>query len=347
MRVFSLAVLVVASTASAEKPKLLSPKELLARVEASPVTFQLESTEDPPTQWFQQDLSWIYPRAPDVPPVVIVVKGKLLPYERPEALRAALAEVEPHFEAKRYAAAEAGYGALVAKYPKDGTLQLDWGDAALFGGKPKEALARYEAATALLPSDFRGWYYQGNALLELGRPADALNRYVHALMLRPHNRSVELGLDPRAAKLGRTLTREWFWPGARVEVLDAENARVTVSSRAGAAWLGWGLCKALWRSDPAFRKEMSGSSERMAFDLREERMCLAALLTAYEGRPPKEPEDPVIERIEAALKAGLLDELILYELASRNGTAVTAMLSEQHQQALERYVRQFILPVAK
>lgn len=345
MRTWAAVVVLVAAGASAGKPKLLSPKELLARVEASPVMFRIESNEDAPTQWFQQNLSWMYPRAPEVPQVVLVVNGKLLAYERPAALSSAIADVEPDFEAKRYAEAEAGYGALVARYPKDAILKLDWGDAALFGGKPKDALARYEAGTALLPSDFRGWYYQGNALLALKRPADALRRYVHALMLRPHNRSLELGLESRAPALGRTLTREWFWPGARVDVVDAENVRVIVSLRAGSAWLAWGLCKALWQADPAFRKDMSGSTERSVFDIAEERMCLAALLTAYEGRPPKEPPDPVVERVSETLRAGLLDELLLYELASRSGTGVTAMLPAKHQQSLERYVEQFIVPL--
>jgi len=315
----------------------LGPKEIVARIEASPRKYDIREPESPVPQWLQQNAMVMWPQLR--PPLDVVMRdGKDVVAGRQPPVEL-LRGIEQAFAEKRYMDAEKGYARVLAKFPGDYVITLAWGDAAYFDSRTVVALGRYEAATKLAPLDLHGWWYRANALLALGRKKEAIDSYVKALVLRPRHVPLLNSLESRVDAIGLRVAEPIFLPQARVGISGDD---VVVTVLASPHWLAWGLCKALWLGEPSFRKEQTGTEEHR-FSIEEERMCLANLLATYLARSKGEPIDPAVERVLAVQKAGLLDALIVHELASRGFENVAATLEDKGRAALEAYVRKFVL----
>jgi hypothetical protein len=347
---FSVGVAVIAGVALAappaakKGPKLLSASEIVKLVKASPRKYDIDSEQNPYPQWRQQNALVTWPESH--PPVPMVAYKTLpdgartpVPYTRPQAIDTMLEEVEPLFEAKDYAGAEKGYEKILAKFPDEYSVQIDWGDSALFAGNAKVALERYEKATKLNPADHRSWYYRGNALAALGRKKEAIDAWVHAIAMRPENTIMLTGLEQKASALGYVVRPRSFMPAARVAT-TSEGAKITAV--VSAQWLGWGLCKAMWRAEPSHRKAITGS-ETDTFSILEEKECLMALASGYSTKKKGESADPVVERLLAAIDADVFHGYLVYEIASRVEPHVYLMQTPELQRQIEAYVRKFIL----
>lgn len=346
-----LLVVVVAGVAVAgpprekAEPKLLSPKEMLALMEASPRGYEITSEPNPFPQWKQQNAMLAWPEAHPAMPMPAFVKNpdgsmEVVPFGRDPEIDDLLEKVEPLFEAKDFVGAEKGYAQILEKFPDDYSLQLDWGDAALFSGRAEVALGRYEKATRLNPADHRSWYYRGNALAALGRKKEAIDAWVRAIAMRPEYTPMLTGLETKAAAFGYVVRSRSLLPAARVEPTK-DGFRVSVSTKEP-HWLAWGICKAMWRGEPEHRKAMTGR-EQDTFSILEEKECLVNTMSMYENRKKGEARDPTVEQMLAALKAKLFSGYLIYELASRVEPHLFLQQSPEAQRVVEDYVRKFIL----
>jgi tetratricopeptide (TPR) repeat protein len=261
-------------------------------------------------------------------------------FSRPNEIDEMLKKVEPLFEEKDYLGAEKGYEQILEKFPADYSVQLDWGDAALFSGRPAVALTRYEKATRLNPADHRSWYYRGNALAALGKKKEAIDAWVRAIAMRPDNTMMLTGLEAKAAALGYAVRSRALLPSARVEPVK-DGFRISVAIKEP-HWLAWGVCKAMWRGEPDHRKAMTGR-EKDTFSIIEEKECLVNTMAMYENRKKDDAADPMVERMIAAMKAKLFAGYLVYEIASRVEPHVFLQQPPETQRVVEEYVRRFIL----
>jgi tetratricopeptide (TPR) repeat protein len=338
--------LVLALALAADRPDFLSAGQMIKLMEASPRHYELAAEENAYEQWAQQNAAISWPEGQAPIDMVAVTPGpnghpRVEPYPEPPEATAALAKVEPLFEAKDWSAAEKGYAEVAAKFPGDYAAFLDWGDASLFGGKPEAALAHYDKAIALNPADHRGWYFRGNALAKLGRKKDALESYVQALARRPGNTTMLLGLEPAAEQLGYQVRPRSMLPRARVTA-EGDGARIATAGTPW--WMGWGVCKALWLGEADHRKAMTGA-EKHVFTAVEEQECLANLIAIYrlEQKSKKSPAEPALDRLAAVSDAKLLNGYIVWEIASRISPNVYLQQAPDLQRQVEEYVRRFIL----
>lgn len=340
-------VVVLAGVAVAGPPpaKLLSPREMMKLLEDSPREYAIDSEPNAFPQWRQQNamLAWpeLHPPAP-MPAFEKHQDGSIsvVPVSHPNEVDEMLEKVEPMFEGKDYADAEKGYEQILKKFPGDYSVQLGWGDAALFSGRAEVALARYEKATKLNPADHRSWYYRGNALAVLGRKKEAIDAWVRAIAMRPENTTMLTGLETKAAAFGYVLRSRSLLPGARVEPIK-DGFRISFSSKEP-HWLAWGVCKAMWRGEPVHRKAMTGS-EKDTFSILEEKECLANTMAMYENRKKGDASDPMVEQMLAAVKAKVFPGYLVYEIASRIEPHIFLQQAPETQRVVEDYVRKFIL----
>ncbi len=332
--------------ASKHGPAPLSPAEIVKLIEASPREYAIDSEPRPYPQWRQQNaqLTW-----PESHPPTPMPAFKTLPdgsrtvvtFSGPDEVNAMIKEVERLFGAHDFAGAEKGYEKILAKYPGEYSVQLGYGDAALFPGDAGAALPRYEKATSINPADHRSWYYRGSSLAVLGRKKEAIEAWARALSMRPDYANMILGIERRSDTLGLgyVVRARSLMPSARVTV-TRNGAKI--SSVVVPHWLSWGLCKAMWRIEPAHRKVMTGS-ETDTFSMIEEKECLMSLVSAYSNRKKGEDEDPVVEQLIAAIDADLFTGYLVFEVASRVEPHAFLLQSPEVQAQVEEYVRRFVL----
>ncbi len=351
---FSLTAFVATAAPPVPKgatPKFSKPEELMKLMEASPRLYEIKEEKNAFTQWAQQNAALAWPQVNPPIPVPRLRPNKdgsftLENTERPGEIEKMLDKVEPLFEAKDYEGAEKGYAAILAKYPDDYGIHLDWGDAALFSGRPEVALTRYEKATKLNPADHRCWWFRGNALAALGRKKEAIDSWTRALAMAPDNTNLQNGLEVHGPKLGYVFKGRTFLPQARVTPLkekDNEGYTITVSSRTH--WLIWGVCKGVWRGEPSYRKSKTGS-EADVFSATEEQECLANLAAMYFGMKKSnknEADDPMVERLLAVMNEKLLAGFVIYEIASRVQPHVYLLQPPEMQREVEAYLQKFVL----
>ncbi|CAM3927470.1 tetratricopeptide repeat protein [Corallococcus exiguus] len=334
--------------APAEKKGLLSLPEILQRMEASPVKYELGEKDSPPDGW--ADTLWPQ-RIPPLPYARVVREGGSAtlapPHETPESERL-LAEAEPHFKDNRFDEAAKFYARATDACPTCANAWIFRGDAALFAARPEEALGYYRKAAELNPDDYRGHFFMGHALSRLGRRAEAREAFASALVLNPRLPTLRTLLK-KYPGFGLVITPDVVVPRGMAERTETGVA-ARYDGHYGTAWLAFAACKAMWLGEPSHRKEMTGSDSDTQFTSTEELECLSAALTGYEvAKEQKDADtdttipDKGLERLERIVEAGMVDMLVLFELASRVHPQATLTMSEDARQRLRAYILEFVL----
>lgn len=110
------------------------------------------------------------------------------------------------------------------------------------------------------------------------------------------------------------------------------------------AWMGFGICKALWVGEESHRLEMTGLSGHTGTST-EERECYAALLSNYLTLREKgtTPPDSGLDEALTITKDGMAEELLVYEVLSRMNGNVVALLPDGEVTRLEAFIRKYVL----
>lgn len=335
---------------AAPSPKLLTPAEIVKRLDSSSTRFVIEAPESAgvPVEKYA-DVFWPRGEGRFVFPVVVEKGGgdrALTEATISEATLRVARAAEPAFQAKDYEAAAALYAQGLEKEPRSFLLLSHLGDCRFKRGQYAEALRLYERAGELIPTDHRLWWYRGQALAHLGRHDEALEAFTEALVRKPADALIVGWLERNAEALGIGVTRQPFAP---LVLARREGDAVHVYSDAkGPHWLSYGLCKALWLGEPARRKEALGSADP-GFNTFEERECLASLLSTYASlrEEGKTAAEPALDRLVRIVEDGTADGFILYELGARIVPWPTLLAGEEAQDQVRRYVRRHVLVRAR
>lgn len=336
-------VVAVAAEPPKDKLKYLEPSEILKRLEASPIEFEIKGLDELTDVARGKLLEEWYPQAGPAydMPKVEVAKGKrrVTSWDVKATVKEPNETAEKLFSAKNYGEARTWYQKALKADPNDYLLHAWIGDTFLFGDTPdaKAALAWYEKAIALNPYDSRLFFFRGNTRRHLGDFDGMAADFRTALVLRPRAPTLTRVLEKSGALEAELFVPRAFarWEGKKVVVyVDSERPE----------WLAWGMCKAMWLADEDHRKELTGST-KPAFTTTEEIECLNSLLSVYVSRQQDKEgaTDDRLERLLAITDDGLASAFIAYELGSRVNPHVTLLLEDAQRKLIEGYVGKYVI----
>jgi tetratricopeptide (TPR) repeat protein len=253
---------------------------------------------------------------------------------------------ERHFSAERFEQAAGEYAKGLALDPEYGPGWLYSGDVPFGRGDYEAALAAYRKALALDPTLPQAHRFAADALMKLGRLAEAENEYLQAVVHDPSYRGAWQGLEILSDRAGFKVSRPEFSPPENV-IGQRRNKKVRIGLDENSEWVGYFLCKAVWRHEEDYRRRELGdsSAKDYAWTLTEERECLASYLDGNlalaAGKPEKMP--PTARRLYEAAEAGLVDGYIAVAVLGHRCPIAASMLPQEILDQAEQYVRRFVI----
>ncbi|HEX4965452.1 MAG TPA: tetratricopeptide repeat protein [Thermoanaerobaculia bacterium] len=229
--------------------------------------------------------------------------------------------------------------------PDYGPGWLYSGDVPFHKGDYEAALTAYRKALALDPTLAQAHRFAADALLKLGRLDDAETEYVRALVYQPSYDGAWSGLELLGRLAGFKVNRPAFSPPDGT-LGERQGDKVPIGlAEKDMPWLGYFLCKAVWRNEPEYRQSRGVKGEEYAWSTREERECLFSYLTGTLALAKDDPANlsPQARHLQAVVEAGLLDGyLIVADLGPRCPIAVPLLPEDALDQA-EQYIRRFAI----
>jgi tetratricopeptide (TPR) repeat protein len=282
-------------------------------------------------------------------------------------------EAAAHFEAaeklfaeKRFPEAAVEYRKGLALDPEYGLGWLYSGDVPFHRGDYESALAAYRKALALDPTHPQAHHFAAHALLKLGRLDDAETESVRALVYDPSYAGAWAGLRHLGRLAAFTVQRHEFSPPADA-LGQRQGDRVSIAVDESGEWLGYLLCKAVWRNEPDYRRRKNGGQEmdEGSWSLTEERECLANYIAtnfslararleeeaARKGLIQHEISEEqalaaapaLVRHLHEVAAEGLLDGFIAFEYLGRRCPMAVSLLPEDVLDQAERYIRRFVI----
>ena len=327
--------------AASESPPFLTPGQIADRAKSSNAEYRIQKWD---SRDASPDLFWRLRQKPAVNPVVTADPARHVtefPFDE-EAL-ALLSKAEPLFQAGRCDEAKAFYQEAVRRSPRCYLALLSLGDCALRAHDAESALAYYKHAHEINPFDYGTVLFQGTALLDLGRTTEARAAYIEALAMKPRQATILTAIKNRSDALGVSVIDEPFVPKVSVRARDG-GVDIGWDPPTGSHWMAFGLCKGMWRVDPAHRRDMLGSEEDTWSNVEEEE-CFASLLGVYTMNIEKHTvgQEPNLDRLRRVLQAKLLDGFILYEIGSRVDPHIMLTATDSERRQVREYIERYVI----
>jgi tetratricopeptide (TPR) repeat protein len=353
----------VAGQRAAAQDSVTDPPGFMKILEGSRLTYEIGV--EPPVPNPVRDLDC--PSRSSALRLVSSPEGKTLTLWEPSK------EAAPHFEAaealflkKRFSEAAVEYRKGLALDPGYGLGWLYSGDVPFHQGDYESALKAYRRALALDPTHPQAHHFSGHALLKLGRLDDAETGYVRALVYDPSYKGAWAGLEHLGRIAGFTVGRHEFSPPADA-LGQRQGDRVAIAVDEKAEWLGYLLCKAVWRNEPEYRRLKNGGQDvdESSWSTEEERECLANYIAtnlslaqarleeeaARKGLPKEEiSKDQVLaaapemaRHLREVADEGLLDGFIAVEYLGRRCPMAVSLLPDDVLEDAESYIRRFVI----
>lgn len=108
----------------------------------------------------------------------------------------------------------------------------------------------------------------------------------------------------------------------------------------------YGMTKAIWRGEPEYRREVTGSTAR-SFTSREETQAVLLLLLHYRDlrKQGKVAQDDSVEPLLPILDAEQVSDLVIYDVVSRVSPNALLTLGDEERARVRRYVERYVLPL--
>lgn len=232
--------------------------------------------------------------------------------------------------------------------------------AALFIGdtyykqqKPAFAGPWFAQAIRIDPNRETAYRYWGDALLRDQRLDEARSKYIDAILADPYNATSWNGLKNWVART--KVSPNWLKLKDGVSVGDKDGkTNITVdgslSSNLSAAWLAYGMNRALWMNQK-FKQEFPQESA-YRHSLKEECEGLQVFLEVAgnmkDEKHPKQKLDEesrlLIEQLAKIKQAGLVEPFALLNRADNGIAQDYPGYREAHREAIRRYLDEFVVP---
>jgi tetratricopeptide (TPR) repeat protein len=329
------------------KAPFLSPHQIIKLMEASPTAYDVQTGGCPDIQ-VSDYAKAIWPAAGvhDIEtPVWVTEKDGAIDvreYQHKAEAIPFLNKGEVEFAAEKYDEAIGYYRKALEAAPNDYLALLYLGDSAYRQGFLSDALEMYLRAGVADPADTRSYFFRASVYSLTDEVELAVDAYAEALVRAPRRATLLKAIGLRAKRLGISEPRDFFNPKAMAQQ-SGGKIRVCVAPD-GLQWLGFGLCKAMWLGEASHREAMTGTSKHHFSNI-EEKECLVALLEGYKSlrQAGKTSEDKELERLQTIVKAGMTDDFILFELATRVLPQAPLYATDGMRRKLKAYILRFVL----
>lgn len=202
-------------------------------------------------------------------------------------------QAEAAFAAGRFDEARRNYQAILSLEPDFAMLMAYVGQTYESEKDYPEAIKWYRKAIEVNFHDYMAHWFLADDLYRLKQYDEAATEIATAWVLNRNHKAIRERMETifKAAKLKYDGFE--FIPQYRLT-----KAKDLVEIRFTEDWMMYAFCKALWRYEPGYHRELGGG--RSDFDVNEEKECLMNLLIAsskmHKGKKSKVPEINALER---------------------------------------------------
>ncbi len=270
--------------------------------------------------------------------------------------RPAVAEIrkraENYFADDRLEEARAEYLRVLDSIPGQSRVMTYIGQTYASEEESDKAISWYRRAIDLNELDYMAHWFLAERLSGRGEHDEAVDEIVKAHLLNRNNPRVIASLKRILANAGLRYMDWEFEPLYRVYALDTHSIMVAVAKEAP-QWMSYAVAKAVWNHEPGYREKMEREHGAGTLIV-EEKECILGLLLAMEtiGSPKGEEmrrrmeSEPGFRMLKSAEEKGLLDEFILYELASRTNPLLMYGITGEFFESTTEYVRKYRIEAA-
>lgn len=257
---------------------------------------------------------------------------------------------EADFSRGDYDKARDGYLHALLLEPKNYNAALFMGDVFFkqhINGSAGEWFAR---AVEIDPNRETAYRYWGDALSAMGKSTEAREKY-KAIVADPYNNRCWTGLNQWAERTKVNLNWVRLQDKSSVTQKDQTHINITVDAGsmkkddpAGAAWMMYGMARALWHGDK-FKKEFPNESNYRR-TLREEVDALHGMVEVL-SRPENTPKlDPSLAALVKIDQAGFIEPFALLNRADKDIAQDYAPYRAAHRDTIYRYFDEYVVPKA-
>ena len=281
--------------------------------------------------------------------------GSEPPFSDRKEVDAAMKAAEADFVRGDFDKARDGYLRVLMLDPNNYEAALFIGDVYFkqhINGSAGEWFAR---ATQINPDRETAYRYWGDALWDLGKSGEAREKYIQAVVAEPYNQRSWVGLNQWAGRTKISLNWVQLQDKSTVTHKDEKTTNITIDPEAlkktdlgGAAWLAYGMERALWQGDK-FKKEFP-NEPKYRKTMREEadslHLMATVLLEQKNFEKKKKDMDPALVQLVQIDKAGFIEPFTLLNRADNEIAQDYSAYRTEHRETIYRYLDEFVVPKA-
>lgn len=233
-------------------------------------------------------------------------------------------------------------------------------EAALFTGdafykehKPGSAGEWFARAIQIDPNRETAYRYWGDALVSLGDLQAAREKFIQAVVADPYGRNSWMGLNQWAGHAKVTLNWVRLQDKSSVSQKDDTHINITLdptslnkNDPAGAAWLMYGMNRALWHNEK-FKKEFPAEPTYRRTMLEEAdslHMIVTVMTEQKDFEKKKKDLDPTLQQLVKIDQAGFIEPFALLNRADKDIAQDYVPYRTTHRDTIYRYFDEFVVP---
>ena len=231
------------------------------------------------------------------------------------------------------------------------------GDVFFKQGKLGSAGEWYARAVQIDPNRETAYRYWGDSLMRQNKMQEARLKFIEAVIAEPYDRKAWMGLTQWADRNQVQLRFLKLDDKSKVNVAAGQSGSVNITldqstfskkkdDLNGAAWLSYGMGRALWHEEK-FKKEFP-NEHQYRHTLREEADSLhlmTAVLTEQKDFKKKEKNiDPALLELIKIDRSGLMEPFVLLNRVDEGIAQDFVAYRSQHRELLHRYLDELVVP---
>ena len=209
----------------------------------------------------------------------------------------------------------------------------------------------YGRASEINPNVETPYRYYADMLIKNGDMELARTKSIQAVVAEPYNPIPWRGLAAWANANHVQLIRVHINIPESVSQTDGKNTNFNIqpreSTKATAAWAGYGLARMLWRTEKF--KQTFPQEREYRHSLAEESAALDIAAQTWarpdaKGEPSAERADPDLDLLAKIYAAGMIEPYVLVNGADQGIAADYPAYRDNNRTKLEQYLGQFVVP---
>jgi tetratricopeptide (TPR) repeat protein len=313
-------------TASAQD--LNDPAKILEVMENSKVSYQVqvdEAYEADPIEKGKNNQPYTYQKIVDGQPTIAS-------YEVDSVIKPLYVDAEKAFGEGDYAGARGKYLQIHELHPDMGVIVTYIGQTYESEKNFPEAVKWFKKAIEINFHDYMAHWFLADVLLTQKKEDEAAEEIALAYVLNRNHPAIHKALTVIFKEAGLKLDDFEFLPQ-----YSLRKAGANVEIRFQQDWMMYAFCKALWKYEPNYHRELGGG--RPEFNMDEEKECLLNLAIGYERvNKGKKGKNEVINAVLRAVEQKYSTAFIFTEIWLQREPLIIYTQSKEAVQELAQYV---------